>query len=72
MGNSSNAAVVAAVLAIMVTSWCLATQSPADTAESDWHAEESAVEGLQAAHTLRGQAWAAELFGRRYGRNLLA
>ena len=27
---------------------------------------------LQAGYTVRGQAWATELFGRRYGRHLMA
>jgi hypothetical protein len=72
MGNSSIAAVVAAVLAVVAIAWLSALESPADTAQSQWHMEENSVEGMQAAHTLRGQAWATELFGRRYGRNLLA
>ena len=65
-------AVVAAVLAVVAIAWLSALESPADTAQSQWHMEENSVEGMHAAHTLRGQAWATELFGRRYGRNLLA
>lgn len=72
MGNSSIAAVVAAVLAVITIAWMFALASPTQSVQPQWHMEADAVEGLQASHTLRGQAWAAELFGRRYGRNLLA
>ncbi|HSM30187.1 MAG TPA: hypothetical protein VK854_05755 [Woeseiaceae bacterium] len=44
---------------------------PADEVVED-RFDARGVPGIQARHTLRGQAWAAELFGRRYGRNLLA
>ncbi len=72
MGNSSIAAMAAAVLATVVIAWMFALASPTESVQSQWHMEADAVEDLQARHTLRGQAWAAELFGRRYGRNLLA
>ncbi|HEY5642278.1 MAG TPA: hypothetical protein VIS31_05320 [Woeseiaceae bacterium] len=43
-----------------------------NTLQTEQRLEAVDIHGLQARHTLRGQAWAAELFGRRYGRNLLA
>ena len=72
MGDSSNAAVVAVFLAVVVTALWLMTAAPMGTAQPEWHPEQQGLHDAQARHSLRGQAWAAELFGRRYGRNLLA
>jgi hypothetical protein len=72
MGNSSIAAVVAVFLAVVMTALCSAADLPANSLQPDRRAEVAEFQDVQAAHTLRGQAWATELFGRRYGRNLLA
>ena len=72
MGRPRVAAVVAVVLAVLMTTLWFATESPARSYQAEQQFEEAALQDLQARHTLRGQAWAAELFGRRYGRNLLA
>jgi len=72
MGNSKIAAVAAALLAVVL----IAISRPAGSLPGDGQAErrfdEPGVQGVQTRHTLRGQAWATELFGRRYGRDLLA
>lgn len=72
MGNSSVAAVVAVFLALVMTALWLSTEAPIDTAQPGLHSGQQGLENTQARHNLRGQAWATELFGRRYGRNLLA
>lgn len=72
MGNSSVAAVVAVFLALVMTTLWFSTEAPIDTAQPGLHSGQQGLENAQARHTLRGQAWATELFGRRYGRNLLA
>ena len=72
MGNSSIAAVVAVFLAVVMTALCSATDSPMTTRQPERQVVADDLQGVQARHTLRGQAWATELFGRRYGRNLLA
>jgi hypothetical protein len=52
MGNSSVAAVVAALLAVVTTAlWC-AAESPTGAMQQEWRLEESKLEGVQAAHTL--------------------
>ena len=72
MGNSSVAAVVAVFLSLVMTALWFTTEAPIDTAQPGLHPEQQGLADTQASHTLRGQAWATELFGRRYGRNLLA
>ncbi|NCF24657.1 MAG: hypothetical protein GWP60_08975 [Gammaproteobacteria bacterium] len=72
MGTSSIAAVAAVFLAVVMIALCSAAESPMNTLQTEQRLEAVDIHGLQARHTLRGQAWAAELFGRRYGRNLLA
>ena len=72
MGNSSIAAVVAVFLAVVMTALCFAAESSINSPQPNRSPETAEFEHVRAAHTLRGQAWAAELFGRRYGRNLLA
>jgi hypothetical protein len=66
------AAVAAALLGGTWLSHSVAGEAPGGTAQTGWQLEEREMDCLQARHTLRGQAWATELFGRRYGRNLLA
>jgi hypothetical protein len=72
MGTSSISAVAAVFLAVVMIALCSAAESPMSTLQTEQQLEADDVHGVQAKHTLRGQAWAAELFGRRYGRNLLA
>ena len=72
MGNSSITAVVAVFLAVVMTALWFSTEAPMSTAQPEWRFEQQVFRDAQARHTLRGQAWATELFGRRYGRDLLA
>jgi hypothetical protein len=72
MGIPSRAAAVAVVLAVVMTALCFATESRTGALQPNPDSGQYDLQGVQAAHTLRGQAWATELFGRRYGRNLLA
>jgi hypothetical protein len=72
MGKSSVTAVVAVFLAVVTIALWLAAESPTSTFQPDPNLEQRGLPGVQARHTLRGQAWAMELFGRRYGRDLLA
>jgi hypothetical protein len=73
MGKSSVTAVVAVFLAVVTMALWLAAESPTSTFQPDPNLEQRGLPGVQARrHTLRGQAWAMELFGRRYGRDLLA
>lgn len=72
MGNSSIAAVAAVFLAVVMTALCFAAESPKNHPQPEHQLAVAEIQDVQAAHTLRGQAWAMELFGRRYGRNLLA
>ena len=66
------AAVAAALLAGTWIAQSSAGEAPRGTVQTGWQLEEQEIDGTQAKHSLRGQAWATELFGRRYGRNLLA
>ncbi len=72
MGTSSIAAALAVFLAVAMIALCSAAESPMNALQTGQQIEADDIHGVQARHTLRGQAWAAELFGRRYGRNLLA
>ncbi len=72
MGNLKSAAIAAAVLAAVLIALTLsATSMPADGQPENRY-DEPGIQGVQTRSNLRGQAWATELFGRRYGRNLLA
>ncbi len=71
MGTTKMAAAMAALTAgILIAVW-LAAGSP-DNHHSQRPLGEAGAYDLQAGYTVRGQAWATELFGRRYGRHLLA
>ena len=72
MGNSKTAAIAAALLAVLLIALALPAGSLPAEEEAEGRFDAPAVHGKQTRHTLRGQAWATELFGRRYGRNLLA
>jgi hypothetical protein len=54
----------------------IAISLPADSkpgsGQPESRSDEPGIHSIQTRSTLRGQAWATELFGRRYGRNLLA
>lgn len=71
MGRTNAAAVMAALLAGILITLALAADSSA-SGPSERPLGEAGSDDLQAGYTLRGQAWATELFGRRYGRYLLA
>ena len=72
MGNSKSAAIAAALLAVVLIAIALPAGSPPADGEALGRFDAPAVKRTPTRDTLRGQAWATELFGRRYGRNLLA
>jgi len=72
MGNSKIAAVAAAVLGVVLIAISLPAGSTPGKGLPESRADEPGIHSIQTRSTLRGQAWATELFGRRYGRNLLA
>ena len=71
MGMTNVAAAMAALLAGVLIALSLATGSPGTP---DAHRPGGATDSgnLQAGYSVHGQAWATELFGRRYGRHLMA
>lgn len=71
MGMTNVVAAMAALLAGVLIALSLATGSPGTP---DVHRPDGATGSgnLQAGYSVRGQAWATELFGRRYGRHLMA
>lgn len=71
MGRTNAAAAMAALLAGILVTLALAAGSP-DSGQSQRPLGEAGSNDLQAGYTVRGQAWATELFGRRYGRHLMA
>lgn len=71
MGTTNVAAAMAALLAGVLMAASLAAGSP-DNEQSQRPIGEAGTGHLQAGYTVRGQAWATELFGRRYGRHLMA
>ena len=71
MGRTNAAAAMAALLAGVLVTLALAAGSP-DSGQSHRPLGEAGSNDLQAGYTVRGQAWATELFGRRYGRHLMA
>jgi len=72
MGNSKAAAIVAAFLAVVLITIASSAGHASNNGYSEHHPDEPGIQGIQTRRTLQGQAWATELFGRRYGRNLLA
>ena len=72
MGNSKIAAMAAALLAVVLIAISLPAGSLPVDGEAEGRFDAPGIQGKKALPTLRGQAWATELFGRRYGRNLLA
>ena len=72
MGNSKTAAIAAALLAVLLIAIALPAGSLPAEEEAEGRFDAPGIQGKKALPTLRGQAWATELFGRRYGRNLLA
>ena len=72
MGISKIAAVAAALLAVMLIAISLPADSTPGSGQPESRSDEPGIHSIQTRSTLRGQAWATELFGRRYGRNLLA
>ena len=71
MGRTNAAAAMAALLAGIMISLALAA-GPSDGAQAQRSPDAAVSTDLQAGNTVRGQAWATELFGRRYGRHLMA
>ena len=71
MGTTNAAAATAALLAGMLITLALAA-GPTESAQAQRSPDAASSNDLQAGHTVRGQAWATELFGRRYGRHLMA
>jgi hypothetical protein len=72
MRISKTAAAVAALLAVVLIAISLPADSTPGSARAESRSDEPGIHSIQTRSTLRGQAWATELFGRRYGRNLLA
>lgn len=72
MGNLKLAAVAAVLLGVMLIAISLPAGSTLSNGQPESRPDEPGIHSIQTRGTLRGQAWAAELFGRRYGRNLLA
>ena len=72
MRISKTAAAVAALLAVVLIAISLPADSTPGSARPESRSDEPGIHSIQTRSTLRGQAWATELFGRRYGRNLLA
>lgn len=71
MGTTNMAGGMAALIAGTVIAVWLVAGSP-NNDHSQRPLGEAGAYDLQAGYTVRGQAWATELFGRRYGRHLLA
>lgn len=71
MGRKNTAAVMAALLAGVLITLALAA-GPSASEPPQRPLGEAGSDDLQAGYAVRGQAWATELFGRRYGRHLLA
>jgi hypothetical protein len=70
MGRKKVAAATAAVVTGMLIAVALATGAPGN--DYSQRLGEADSNDLRAGPGMHGQAWATELFGRRYGRNLLA
>lgn len=72
MGIKHAAASGAALLAGVLIAVSHQPVSLPDDGQPERHLDLDGTPAMQAGHTVRGQAWATELFGRRYNRNLLA
>ena len=72
MGIKHAEAEGAALLAGALIAASQLSGAPPDSGHSERRHDANGVPAMQAGHTVRGQAWATELFGRRYNRNLLA
>ena len=72
MGIKHAAASGAALLAGVFLAVSHLSGAPLGGRQPERCLDETATPDMQAGHTVRGQAWATELFGRRYNRNLLA
>ena len=72
MGITKTAAAMAALLAAVSMGISLGAHSGPDDRQSGQPTGDSAIQDMHAGYTVRGQAWATELFGRRYGRHLMA
>ena len=72
MGITKTAAALAALLAAVSIGMSPGAHSRPDVGQSAQSPGDTAIREIPAGHTARGQAWATELFGRRYGRHLMA
>ena len=72
MGYSKLAAVAAALSAVVLIAYSCPTGSMPGNERSESRSDTPDSRDIQTRNTLRGQAWGTELFGRRWGRNLLA
>jgi hypothetical protein len=72
MGITKTAAALAALLAAVSIGMSLGLHSRPDDSHSAQAHGDAAIQDIRAGYTVRGQAWATELFGRRYGRHLMA
>ncbi len=72
MGITKTAAALAALLAAVSIGISLGALSRPDDKQPAQAPGDAAIHDLHAGYTVRGQAWATELFGRRYGRHLMA
>ena len=72
MGITKTAAASAALLAAVSIGISLGAHSRAAASQPAHATGDAAIHEIQAGYTVRGQAWATELFGRRYGRHLMA
>lgn len=72
MGITKTAAASAALLAAVSIGMSPGGHSRAEDGRSAQAPGDAAIHDVHARYTVRGQAWATELFGRRYGRHLMA
>ena len=72
MGITKTAAALAALLAAVSIGLSPGAHSRPDETQSAQAPGDAAIHEVHAGYTARGQAWATELFGRRYGRHLMA
>lgn len=72
MGITKTAAALAALVAAVSIGLSPGAHSRPDDGQPAQTPGDSAIHDMHARYAVRGQAWAAELFGRRYGRHLMA
>lgn len=72
MGITKTAAALAALLAAVSIGLSAGAHSRPDDGQPAQAPGDSAIRDMHAGYQVRGQAWATELFGRRYGRHLMA